>query len=422
MIFFIYQLLTSILLIFSPFIILYRILKNKEDKFRVKEKFCISSKSRGNGKLIWFHGSSVGEIMSIIPIIKRYDNDKSIRKILITSSTLGSSKILNKIKFKKTIHQFYPIDHFFFSNKFLNYWKPSVAIFIESEIWPSMFRSIKNKSIPLILLNARITKKTFNRWSIIKVFSESIFDLIDIAYPQNFETKKFLKKFKVKNIKSIGNIKFIKNVDSTYDKIDKKLFSQFKKYKTFVAASTHDTEETYAAKTHILLKKKNKNLITIIIPRHIGRVSQIASQMKELKLNTVLRSSKNKKLKNIDIFIVDSFGESEKFYKIATTVFLGKSLIKKKDLESLGGSGQNPLEPARFGAKILHGPNVENFKEVYEYLNSLKISSKVNSIIECANSTIFKKNMKKVKKMEALGRTILKKTLKELDKSINNEI
>ena len=114
MIFFIYQLLTSILLIFSPFIIFYRILKNKEDKFRVKEKFCLSSKLRGNGKLIWFHGSSVGEIMSIIPIIKKYDNDKSINKILITSSTLSSSKILNKIKFKKTIHQFYPVDHFFF--------------------------------------------------------------------------------------------------------------------------------------------------------------------------------------------------------------------------------------------------------------------------------------------------------------------
>ena len=414
MIFFIYQLLTSILLIFSPLIILYRITINKEDKFRVKEKFCFSSKLRDNGKLIWFHGSSVGEIMSIIPIIKRYDNDKSINKILITSSTLSSSKILNKIKFKKTIHQFYPIDHFFFSNKFLNYWKPAVAIFLESEIWPSMFRSIKNRGIPLILLNARITKKTSNRWSMVKSFSESIFNLIDVAYPQNYETTKFLKKFKIRNIKSIGNLKFIENDDSKYDKADKKLFSQFKKYKTFVAASTHDSEEIYAAKIHILLKRKNKNLITIIIPRHISRANQIANKMKELKLNTVMRSSKNKKIKNVDIFIVDTFGESKKFYKIATTVFLGGSIIKR--------GGQNPIEPARFGAKILHGPNIDNFKEVYKYLNSLKISSKVSSEMECANSIIFKKNMKKVKKMEAIGRTILKKTLKELDKSINNEI
>ncbi len=122
--------------------------------------------------------------MSIIPIIKKYESDKSINKILITSSTLSSSNILEKMKFKKTIHQFYPVDHIFFSNKFLNYWKPSLAIFLESEIWPSMFKSIKRRNIPLILLNARITNKTFNRWSKLNFFSQSIFRLIDIAYPQ----------------------------------------------------------------------------------------------------------------------------------------------------------------------------------------------------------------------------------------------
>ena len=130
MIFFIYQFLLSIILIFSPIIIIIRILKNKEDKLRFKEKFCLISKERGNGKLIWFHGSSVGEILSVIPIIKKYDNDKSIGKILITSSTLSSSRILEKIKFKKTIHQFYPIDHAIFSRKFLDYWKPNIAIFL----------------------------------------------------------------------------------------------------------------------------------------------------------------------------------------------------------------------------------------------------------------------------------------------------
>ena len=414
MIFFIYQLLISIILLFSPIIIFYRILKNKEDKFRVKEKFCFFSKKRGVGKLVWFHGSSVGEIISVIPIIMKYDNDKSINKILVTSSTLSSANILNKIKFKKTIHQFYPADHFFFSEKFLDYWRPNISIFLESEIWPSMFKSLKKRNIPLILLNARITNKTFGRWSKLGDFSKSIFNLIDVAYPQNNETKIFLQELNVKNIKIIGNLKYIDSGDTETNKIDKKLFLQFKKYKTFIAASTHDTEEIFAAKTHILLKKKNKNLITIIIPRHISRVDQIIKQMKELNLNTFLRSSKNKKLKNIDIFIVDTFGESKKFYKIATTVLLGGSIIRR--------GGQNPLEPARFGAKILHGPNIDNFKEVYKYLNTLKISSKVNSVMECANSIIFKKNMKKVKKMEALGRTILKKTLKELDKSINNEI
>jgi len=414
MIFFIYQFFISIILLFSPVIIIYRILKNKEDKFRVKEKFCFPSEKRGGGKLVWFHGSSVGEIMSIIPIIKKYDKDRTINKILITSSTLSSSKILKKIKFKKTTHQFYPIDHFFFSNKFLDHWKPNIAIFLESEIWPSMFKSINKKKIPLILLNARITKKTYNRWFKIKKFSNSIFSLIDKAYSQNSETNYYLKKLNVKSIKSIGNLKFIENDNFESNQADKKLFSQFKRYKTFIAASTHDTEELFAAKTHIFLKKKNKNIITIIIPRHVSRVNQIISQINELGLNVISRSSNKKKLKNIDIFVVDTFGESKKFYKFATTVFLGGSIIKR--------GGQNPLEPARFGTKILHGPNIDNFKDVYKYLNQLKISSKVNSPQECANSIIFRKNMKKAKKMKYLGTTILKKTLNELDKSIHNEI
>ena len=258
MIFFIYQFLLSIILCFSPIIIIVRIFKNKEDKFRFKEKFCFFSKKRGNGKLIWFHGSSVGEILSVIPVIKKYDNDKSISKILITSSTLSSSKILEKIKFKKTIHQFYPIDHFFFSKKFLSHWKPDVAIFLESEIWPSMFKFIKKRNIPLILLNARITKKSFGRWNKIRKFSYSIFSLIDKAYSQNLETNYYLKKLKVKNIKSTGNLKFIEHDSFETNQADKKLFSQFRKYKTFVAASTHNTEELFAAKTHILLKKKSK--------------------------------------------------------------------------------------------------------------------------------------------------------------------
>ena len=414
MIFFIYQFLLTITLFFSPLIIIIRILKNKEDKLRFREKFCFISKKRGAGKLIWFHGSSVGEILSVIPIIKKYDNDKSIAKILITSSTLSSSKVLQKIKFKKTIHQFYPIDHLLFSNKFLNHWKPNVAIFLESEIWPSMFKLIKKRNIHLILLNARITKRSFNRWCKIKNFSHSIFNLIDKAYSQNSETNNFLKKLNVKHIETIGNLKFIEHDSFNTTQADRKLFSQFKKFRTFVAASTHYSEELFAAKTHLILKKKIKNIITIIIPRHISRVDQIISQIKKLGLNVVSHGSKNKRLDNIDIYLIDTFGESKKFYKFATTVFLGGSIIER--------GGQNPLEPARFGAKILHGPHVNNFKDIYKYLDKLKISSKINSPQECANSIIFEKNMKKVKKMKYLGSTILKKTLNELNKSIYNEI
>ena len=138
-------------------------------------------------------------------------------------------------------------------------------------------------------------------------------------------------------------------------------------------------------------------------------------RLKKLKFNIIINSSKNKKLKNVDIFIVDTFGESKKFYKIATSVFLGGSIIKR--------GGQNPLEPARFGAKILHGPNIDNFKEVYKLFKfKKKFHQKLKTPLQCANSVIFKKNMRKVKKMKSLGKNILKNTLNELDKSINNEI
>ena len=150
--FLLYQIITSILIIFSPIIIAYRILIKKEDKKRFLEKYSLPSKLKKKGKLIWFHGASVGELLSIIPLVKNYENNKSIRQILITSSTLSSSKVLKKYKFKKTVHQFYPIDHIFFTRKFLNHWNPTLAIFIDSEIWPCMFKNLHNKKIPLVLL------------------------------------------------------------------------------------------------------------------------------------------------------------------------------------------------------------------------------------------------------------------------------
>ena len=170
----------------------------------------------------------------------------------------------------------------------------------------------------------------------------------------------------------------------------------------------------FAAKTHIILKKKNKKLITILIPRHINRINKINNELKDLKLKIIHHSSRTKNFKNVDIYIVDTFGESKKFYKIATTVFLGGSIRNK--------GGQNPLEPARYGAKILHGPNIQNFAEVYKFLKSLKISKEIKNPAKLANQVVFKKNMTKVKKIRKIGNVIFKNTIKELDKKINYEI
>ena len=411
--FFLYQIIVSTLLLISPVIIIYRIFKNKEDSKRFIEKFSICSEKRRKGKLIWFHGASVGEIMSIVPLIKNYEKNKSINQILITSSTLSSSKIIKKFKFKKTIHQFYPIDHFLFTNKFLNYWKPSLAIFIESEIWPYMFKNLNDKKIPLILLNARITKKTFSRWSKINFFSKLIFGMITVAYPQNLETKYFLKKIKTKKINHIGNLKFSENSGNRFEVINKKLKSELTKKKIWVASSTHKNEEVFCANAHKELKKKINNIINIIIPRHVHRADQIGQEMREIDLKVAYHSSNIKTLKNIDIYIVDTFGETKLFHNISSTVFLGGSIIKR--------GGQNPLEAARLGSKILHGPNTDNFKDVYKLLKLLNISKEINTPSQLATSVVFKKNKNSGKKIKNIGKKILKKTINELDNLINNE-
>ncbi len=414
---YIYRITINLIIIISPIIILFRIIKNKEHKYRFKEKFCYFSKTRGSGKLLWFHGSSVGEILSIIPLVEKLEKNKSINKILITSSTLSSSRILSKFKLKKTVHQFFPIDSNFFTKKFINYWKPSAAIFLESEIWPNMLLNIKKKSIPLMLLNARITKKTFKKWSLISFFSKDIFDSFDFCYPQNNETKKYLKSLGVKNIKILGNLKFIESTMQKKENLSKNILKNFSSRKIWCASSTHYNEEEFCAIAHKKLKKKYKNLLTIIIPRHIQRTKYIYEQINNMGLKVQTYSSKEKIKKDTDIYIVDSYGETKSFFKICNTVFLGGSLISR--------GGQNPLEAVRYGCKILHGPNVQNFKEIYNLLNKNNLSIKFNNVnqlsIEIQKSFNKKINInKKINKLKKRGKEILNNTLNEINYFLKN--
>ena len=415
MIFF-YRTIINLIIILSPLIILIRLLKKKEHPIRFKEKFCFFSKKRGPGKLIWFHGSSVGEILSIIPLIEKLEKNKNINKILITSSTLSSSNIFLKFMFKKTIHQFFPIDSNFFTKKFLNHWKPSLAVFIESEIWPNIILNLKNRNIPLVLLNARITKKTYKKWKKISFFSKSIFNKFDICLSQNDETKNYLKKLGAENIKKIGNLKFSETNLKNINKINKNVQKFFDSKKIlFGAISTHQNEEIFCTKIHADLKKKYKNGITIIIPRHIHRTSEIKEEIEKTGLKIHLHSS-NKKINNkTDIYLVDTFGETKLFLKICKIVFLGGSLIQH--------GGQNPLEAARLGCKVIHGPNISNFLEVYTLLSKNNISSRIKTINQA--KIIIQKNLrnkfssKKIrKKLNSIGNEVLLNNQKEINKYI----
>ena len=416
--FLIYQILIFLVILLSPLIILIRVFKNKEHNSRFKEKFCLFSQLRGSGKLIWFHGSSVGEILSLLPLVEELEKNKKIKKILITSSTLSSSFVLKRYKYKKIIHQFFPIDFNFFSKKFLNYWKPSMAIFVESEIWPATFSEIKKRKIPLILINARITNKTFKKWMKIKTFANDIFQKIDIAYPQNQETAKYLEKLGVRTIKKIGNLKFCENKQDKNEKIDKDLYSRIKNRKLWCASSTHADEEILCTKVHLKLKKKYKNLLTIIIPRHVNRIGEIIKKLERLKVNIILQSSNKIVNNNTDVYLVDSYGETKKFYKICKTVFLGGSLIKH--------GGQNPIEPARLSSTIIHGPHIQNFKEVYKLFYQKKISYEVkdiNSFTTILDRSFSKSNItnNRYSKIRKIGAIILSNTVIEINNLLKNE-
>ena len=410
--FFIYQLLILIGLIFLPLIYFIRLIKKKENFISFSQKLAIPSKKRIPGKLIWFHGASVGELMSIIPLVKQLEKNDKIKNILVTTSTLSSYKIFKKLKFRKTFHQFFPVDFYFLVKRFLSFWKPNIAIFIDSEIWPSMFKELNNRSIKLLLMNARITENSFNNWKKFDKFGKKIFSYITKAYPQNNETIFFLKKLGVKNLKILGNLKYsnLENVTNLF--LKQKEQKKFRDRLIFCAASTHYGEEEIIAKSHIELKKKYNNLLTVIIPRHIIRTNQIKKQLDSLKLNSIIRTSNKELKKDTDIYIVDTFGETKKFFKLSNIVFMGGSLIKH--------GGQNPIEAARFGMKIMHGPNIKNFTDIYKLFKKKRITYEVNAIkdiVEVANK--FIKNKKKNDQIiNKLGEKILKNTTNE----INNEI
>ena len=292
--------------------------------------------------------------------------------------------------------------------------EPSLAIFLESEIWPNMILNIKQNNVPLILLNARITRKSFTRWKKINFFSKFIFNKFNLCLAQNSKTMNYLKKLGAKNIKKIGNLKFSHSNNEFKNKLDAKIKKIFEKKKIiFLAISTHNNEELFCGKVHNNLKKKYKNIISIIIPRHIHRANEIKDNLNLKNLKVHLHTSNKPIKKDTDIYLVDTFGETKQFLKLSKITFMGKSIYAH--------GGQNPLEAARLGNRIIHGPHIENFVEVYDFLKKHGISTKINSSKDLENLIIKfnkKKNYSKhiVKKLSYTGNQILLNNENEIKK------
>ena len=417
-----YKLLTYLFYPLAPIYLFLRILRKKENPKRYKEKLSKINIPRDNGFLIWFHVASVGEAMSILPLIESCIEEKKINRILLTSITLSSGKILEKryMQNTKVVHQFLPLDVPIFTNRFLDHWKPNLSIFIDSEIWPNLILQIANKKIPLLLINARITKKSFKRWQLATNFAKKIFAKFDLCIASNKESENFLKILGAKNIKTYGNLKFSQTKVNLNNKLDSSLLSKIQNRKIWCAASTHPSEEVLCAQAHLKIKKIYKNILTIIIPRHTDRTKKISAELSNLNLKVAFYSNLNQMNENTDILIIDSYGESLKFYNVSKYIFVGKSLVKSL----ITDSGQSPIEPARLGCKIFHGPNVANFIEIYKYLKILGATKEVNNSDELSLSLVeeFKedkaKNDEIAVKIQNYGQNIFNNVIIELKKYI----
>ena len=364
----IYYLISTLLIPFYSIYINSRIKQKKEDPYRYKERYGKPSAVRKNGDLIWIHAASVGECLSALPIIAELEKNIKIEQILITSGTTSSALIIKDKLSSKSIHQYLPLDVPLFNDRFLKFWNPKCAIFIESEIWPNLIYQIKKMGIKLAVINGRMTLKSYNKWLRFKKTSKLIFNNYDLCLTQNKESALFYKQLGINQTFYTGNIKFSSNKLEFNEENYNNLRNSIAGRKVFLAASTHPGEEMIISNLTQKIRSTNREFLCVLVPRHPNR-SNLTNEILDCKFAT---RSKNETInEDTDIYLADTFGELGLFYKLADIVFIGGSLVPH--------GGQNPIEAAYFCNNIFHGKYIENFLEVYETLNHLHITELVDN-------------------------------------------
>jgi 3-deoxy-D-manno-octulosonic-acid transferase len=417
----VYRYLTLLLYPFFILLIYLRSISKKEDRLRFKEKIFYTSfrvNRSDNKKLFWFHVASIGELLSILPLVEEINSSNKNIDFLITTTTLSSANLLKEKlnEYNNITHRFFPLDVMPLVKIFLRKWKPDLICFVDSEIWPNFLFEIKKRKIPLVLINGRITKKTFKRWNMFPTTAQKVFNNFDLCLACSEESENNLKKLYVKKLFYIGNLKFSVNIKK--EKTNVTLVKRLDNFKVWCAASTHEGEEIIALKTHVEIKKKVSNVLTIIIPRHINRVSHIKKLTNKFNLKSQILDDKDEIEKGREILIINSFGVLSQYFNCSKNIFIGKSLIQK--LKRVGG--QNPIEAAKHGCKIYYGPYVYNFQEVYDFLKINNISEQIfnekdlsQKIIENFNNP-EKISFKNFDLLNSYGERILKQTSAELYK------
>ena len=344
-----------------PFIGAYvalRASRGKEQHARRHERYGKASIERPNGPLAWVHAVSVGETSAVLGLIARM-RERGINVVLTTGTTTSAALVAERLG-ENVMHQYVPLDLKPAVSRFLNYWRPDVAIFAESEIWPMTILELSARRIPQILINGRMSDRSFARWQKRSALAESLFENFSHVAAQSEGDAERFRALGARPVAVTGNLKADVVMPPIDSETSAKMKAAIKERQVWAAISTHEGEEIIAARVHRALKKKWPNLLTIIVPRHPRRTAEVHGMLEDEGMLVAMRSAHSFPTNSTDIFLGDSIGKMGLYLRMASIAFVGKSLT--------GGGGQNPLEPAVLDSAILSGPNVAAFSEAYEKL------------------------------------------------------
>jgi 3-deoxy-D-manno-octulosonic-acid transferase len=357
MILFFYRFILYLLTPFLKLWIYYRLLRKKEHPTRFRERLGKSRLKRPDGLLFWFHGASNGECLSFLSLIKRYQTKYPNAHFLITSQTLTSCELLQSRLPKHSFHQFLPLDHPCFVKRFLNHWSPDYIFWTESELWPNLIFKASERT-PLILLNGRFSKKSFEWWKKIPDATKSLLNCFSLIFAGSQKDQERFQFFNHPHVHFLGNLKFAgRPLEANPSKV-RELKSALKNRPIWTATCTHPGEEGFILKAHTVLKKSLKNVITILVPRHPHRADKLRQEWESKGFKVSQRSLNEPIRANTDILLFDTTGELGLIYRVCPITLVCGSLIE-------GIGGHNPLESANLKSAICTGPYIKNNQEIY---------------------------------------------------------
>jgi 3-deoxy-D-manno-octulosonic-acid transferase len=356
----VYRKLSYAMVPLSPALISRRLRLGKEDPARFGERRGVSADVRPPGPLVWIHGASVGEVLAAAALIERL-RAFGLR-ILVTSGTVTSAAIVAKRFPPDVIHQYVPYDSPRYVARFLDHWRPSLALFIESDLWPNLILSSAARRLPMVLINGRMSQRSFPRWQRVQGTISALLDKFDVCLAQSRTDADRFAALGSRNVVVTGNLKLDVPAPPADANRLERLMAMTRGRPVVLAASTHPGEEEILAATHRTLAGYFPGLLTVIVPRHPDRGEAIARMIEAAGLHPTLRSHEDLPTATTDIYVADTMGELGLFYRLAPIVFMGGSLVEH--------GGQNPIEAIKLGASVIHGPHVFNFTDVYEALDA----------------------------------------------------